>query len=84
MSAQQKRSAPGRSPAGGELLVGADASTQPCKGVYCLPLEVKVGQEVCIAELGQLARCFALPDKTQGCAGTGQVSSKPKFPLERT
>lgn len=46
-----------------KLFVGTEVVHNPVKEFVPLK-EVKVGQEVCIAELNQLATVLALPDKT--------------------
>ena len=60
-----------------KLFIGSEAVHNPVKEFVPLK-EVKVGQEVCIAELNQLATVLALPDKTAmfWCV---QASSRPKF-----
>ena len=46
-----------------KLFIGTEVVHNPVKEFVPLK-EVKVGQEVCIAELNQLATVLALPDKT--------------------
>lgn len=49
-----------------KLFMGTEVVHNPVKEFVPLK-EVKVGQEVCIAELNQLATVMALPDKTATC-----------------
>ncbi len=63
-----------------KLFAGTDAVHNPVKEYVPLK-EVRVGQEVCIAELGQLATVLALPDKNGDVLVRAGVI-KTKIPLK--
>ena len=64
----------------GKLFIGSEAVHNPVKEFVPLK-EVKVGQEVCIAELNQLATVLALPDKNGDVLVRAGII-KTKVPLE--
>ena len=63
-----------------KLFIGSEAVHNPVKEFVPLK-EVKVGQEVCIAELNQLATVLALPDKNGDVLVRAGII-KTKVPLE--